>query len=154
VLIVMGISGSGASTIGSLPVQRLQWDLRTPICFTRLPMSKDEQRKSTHRRGSPALVARRSGIPVIMNKAFLRVCEDLGLNGIHDRACEVVAQRVMALTDGQRDPEAIREPCSPRSMPKRVGSWNFLSLDGFASLNDLFFGNVEPSLLHRTSGPV
>lgn len=45
----------------------------------------------------------------IMNKAFLGVCEDLGLNDKTDGACEVVAKRVIELTDGQRDPEVIRK---------------------------------------------
>jgi hypothetical protein len=44
----------------------------------------------------------------IMNKAFLRVCEDLGLSDKTDGACEIVAKRVIELMDGQRDPEAIR----------------------------------------------
>jgi hypothetical protein len=44
----------------------------------------------------------------IMNTAFLRVCEDLGLSDKTDDACEVVAKRVIELMDGQCDPEAIR----------------------------------------------
>ena len=44
----------------------------------------------------------------IMNAAFLLVCSDLGLSDKTDGACEMVAQRVIELTDGQRDPEAIR----------------------------------------------
>jgi hypothetical protein len=45
----------------------------------------------------------------IMNAAFLGVCRDLGLSDLTDRACEIVARRVIELTDGQRDPEAIRQ---------------------------------------------
>jgi hypothetical protein len=44
----------------------------------------------------------------IISRAFLGVCEDLGLNDRTDAACEVVAQRVMDMMDGQRDPQAIR----------------------------------------------
>jgi hypothetical protein len=44
----------------------------------------------------------------IMNEAFLRVCSDLGLSDKADGACEIVAQRVIELTNGQRDPQAIR----------------------------------------------
>jgi hypothetical protein len=45
----------------------------------------------------------------IMNTAFLGVCRDLGLSDLTDRACEVVAKRVIDLMDGERDPEAIRK---------------------------------------------
>jgi hypothetical protein len=45
----------------------------------------------------------------IMNAAFLAVCADLGLSDKTDGACEIVAQRVIELMDGQRDPEAIRQ---------------------------------------------
>jgi hypothetical protein len=44
----------------------------------------------------------------IMNTAFLGVCRDLGLSDAADGATEMVAKRVIALTDGQRDPQAIR----------------------------------------------
>ena len=44
----------------------------------------------------------------IMNAAFLGACIDLGLSDKTDGACEIVARRVIELTDGQRDPEAIR----------------------------------------------
>ena len=45
----------------------------------------------------------------IMNKAFLGVCEDLGLSDKTDGACEIVAKRVVELMDGRRDPETIRQ---------------------------------------------
>jgi len=44
----------------------------------------------------------------IMNTAFLGVCKDLGLIDTNDRATEMVAKRVIELTDGQRDPQEIR----------------------------------------------
>jgi hypothetical protein len=45
----------------------------------------------------------------ITNTAFLAVCADLGLSDTRDKACEMVAKRVIALMDGQRDPEEIRK---------------------------------------------
>lgn len=45
----------------------------------------------------------------IMNTAFVAVCADLGLSDKTDGACEIVAKRVIELTDGQRDPEVIRK---------------------------------------------
>jgi len=45
----------------------------------------------------------------IMNAAFQAVCADLGLTDKADWACEVVANRVIELMDGQRDLEAIRQ---------------------------------------------
>jgi hypothetical protein len=45
----------------------------------------------------------------IMNTAFLAVCADLGLSDKTDRACEIVAKRIIELMDGQREPEAIRK---------------------------------------------
>jgi hypothetical protein len=45
----------------------------------------------------------------IMNTAFLAVCEDLGLNDKAHAACEIVAERVVELMDGQRNPEAVRK---------------------------------------------
>ena len=43
----------------------------------------------------------------IMNTAFVAVCNDLGLSDKTDGACEVVAKRVIELTEDERDPEAI-----------------------------------------------
>ena len=45
----------------------------------------------------------------IMNDAFLGACAQLGLADLKDAACEIVAKRVIALMDGQRDPKAIRD---------------------------------------------
>jgi hypothetical protein len=45
----------------------------------------------------------------LMNAAFVKVCDDLGLSDKTDGACEIVAKRVIELTDGQRDPEVIRK---------------------------------------------
>ena len=45
----------------------------------------------------------------IMNAAFLGVCSDLGLSDKPDGACEIVAQRVVELMDGEHDPEVIRK---------------------------------------------
>jgi hypothetical protein len=44
----------------------------------------------------------------IMNAAFVGVCSDLGLSDKTDRACEIVAKRIIELTDRQRDAEDIR----------------------------------------------
>lgn len=44
----------------------------------------------------------------IMNSAFVGVCQDLGLSDTTDGATELVARRVIELTDGERDPQAIR----------------------------------------------
>lgn len=44
----------------------------------------------------------------IMNAAFTGVCNELGLSDKTDRACEIVARRVIELMDGERNPEAIR----------------------------------------------
>ena len=46
----------------------------------------------------------------IMNTAFLAVCRDLGLSDKTDRACEMVAARVIDLTNGHNDPQMIRAP--------------------------------------------
>ncbi len=43
-----------------------------------------------------------------MNAAFRGACADLGLKDTTDGATAVVAKRVIELTDGQRDPQAIR----------------------------------------------
>jgi len=44
----------------------------------------------------------------IMNKAFVGVCQDLGLSDTADGATAMVARRIIELADGQRDPEEIR----------------------------------------------
>jgi len=44
----------------------------------------------------------------IMNAAFVGVCGDLGLSHTPDGATEMVAKRIIELTDGERDPQAIR----------------------------------------------
>jgi hypothetical protein len=44
----------------------------------------------------------------IMNAAFLGVCEDLGLHDKTDGATEMVAIRIIELTDGRGDAQAIR----------------------------------------------
>jgi hypothetical protein len=45
----------------------------------------------------------------IMNTAFVSACADLGLSDISDKACAMVAKRVIELMDGQRDPDVIRK---------------------------------------------
>jgi hypothetical protein len=45
----------------------------------------------------------------IMNAAFAGVCADLGVYDKADEACGIVAKRVIELTRGQRDPDAIRK---------------------------------------------
>jgi hypothetical protein len=44
----------------------------------------------------------------VMNAAFLAVCGDLGLNDKTDSATEMVAIRIIELTDGQLDSQTIR----------------------------------------------
>ena len=44
----------------------------------------------------------------IMNAAFVGVCSDLGLSDKTDRACEMVAKRIVELMNRQSDPEDIR----------------------------------------------
>jgi hypothetical protein len=45
----------------------------------------------------------------LMNAAFVKVCDDLGLRDKTDGTTEIVAEYVIKLTDGQRDPEVIRK---------------------------------------------
>jgi hypothetical protein len=44
----------------------------------------------------------------IMNAAFQGACADLGLTDKSDRACEMVAERIIVLADGKRDAETLR----------------------------------------------
>jgi len=44
----------------------------------------------------------------IMNAAFVAVCADIGLSDRTTRAREVVAERIIELMNGERDPQAIR----------------------------------------------
>jgi hypothetical protein len=44
----------------------------------------------------------------VMNAAFLAACADLGLTDKSDRACEIVAKRIIVLADGKRDAETLR----------------------------------------------
>ena len=44
----------------------------------------------------------------IMNVAFVAVCVELGLSDKTDGACELVAERVVALADGRCSPDELR----------------------------------------------
>ncbi len=44
----------------------------------------------------------------VLNAAYLGVCADLGVSGKTDGACEIVAKRVIVLSDGKRNAQTLR----------------------------------------------
>ena len=65
----------------------------------------------------------------ILDKAFRGVCATLGVSDKARHSREIIAKRVLELSDGRRDPEAIRaavveDPCEVSSRPPQLAAFN------------------------------